>query len=336
MHGPKSIRSSTLSGGTHILVGDVGGTHARFAVVDASEPPPWRIQDRRDLAEAFPTFVDALQSYFERAPVTAKPPIAAIAVAGPVNAGTARFTNRGWEISEGDLKKFGFEQAILVNDFEALAFAAEVLVDKDLSTIGPEIKGQEQGTITILGPGTGFGVSCLARYGGRSVPMATEGGHIGFAPGDDSEVAALESMWKQKGRVSVERILSGSGLENLYRTLEQLAGREPRALSAADISTRAMQNDPGCHAALTMFCSIFGAVAGDLALAHGARGGVYIAGGIAQKIQKFLVESPFRKRFEDKGRLSSFVQAIPTKLIINADVAMIGAARAGVTIASFA
>ncbi len=312
----------------------MGGTHARFAVVDASAPPPWRILDRLDLAEAFPTFTDALRSYFERTPAKARPSVAAIAVAGPVNAGTARFTNRGWEISESDLKKFGFARAILVNDFEALAFAAEVLVDEDLSIIGPAVRGREGGTITILGPGTGFGVSCLARYGGRSVPMATEGGHMGFAPGDPAELAALQWMWRQKDRVSVERLLSGSGLENLYRTLEQLAGREPRALSAADISTQAMQNDSGCHAALTKVCSIFGAVAGDLALAHGARGGVYIAGGIAQKIQKFLIESPFRRRFEDKGRLSSFVQAIPTKLIVNADVAMIGAARAGVTLAS--
>jgi len=310
----------------------VGGTHARFAVVDASGPPPWRIQDRQDLAEAFPTFIDALKSYFARSPSRAKPRVAAIAVAGPVDAGTARFTNRGWEISESDLKQFGFDEAILVNDFEALAFAAEVLVDKDLAIIGPDVKGRDGGTITILGPGTGFGVSCLARYGGRSVPMATEGGHIGFAPGDEAELAALQAMRKQKGRVSVERILSGSGLENLYKTLEELAGREPRALSAAEISTQAMQNESGCRAALTMFCSIFGAVAGDLALAHGARGGVYIAGGITQKIQRFLVESPFRRRFEDKGRLSSFVQAIPTKLIVNADVAMIGAARAGVTI----
>jgi glucokinase len=323
-----------LSGGTHILVGDVGGTHARFAVVDASGPPPWRIQDRQDLAEAFPSFIDALKSYFARTAANSKPAVAAIAVAGPVNAGTARFTNRGWEISENDLRQFGFEQAILVNDFEALAFAAEVLVDQDLAVIGPDVKGREGGTITILGPGTGFGVSCLARYGDRCLPLATEGGHIGFAPSDAAEVAALQAMWKQKGRVSVERILSGSGLENLHRTLEQLAGREARVLSAADISSQAMQDDSGCRAALTMFCSIFGAVAGDLALAHGARGGVYIAGGITQKIQKFLIDSPFRKRFEDKGRLSSFVQAIPTKLIVNADVAMIGAARAGLTITS--
>ena len=317
-----------------ILVGDVGGTHARFAVVDASGPPPWRIQNRLDLAEAFPTFTHALTSYFERTRAKAKPAVAAIAVAGPVNAGTARFTNRGWEISENDLKSLGFRQAILVNDFEALAFAAEVLVDEDLSVIGPDVKGRDGGTITILGPGTGFGVSCLARYGGRSVPMATEGGHIGFAPSDEAELAALQAMWKHKGRVSVERILSGSGLESLYETLEELAGREPRPLSAADISNQAMQSEPGCHAALTMFCSIFGAVAGDLALAHGARGGVYIAGGITQKIQKFIVDSPFRRRFEDKGRLSSFVQAVPTKLIVNPDVAMIGAARAGVTVAS--
>jgi glucokinase len=300
-------------------------------VVDASTPPPWKIQDRLDLAEAFPTFIDALKSYFDRTSSAARPSVAAIAVAGPVNGGTARFTNRGWEISEGDLKKFGFERAILVNDFEALAFAAEVLVDQDLSTIGPDVKGSDKSTITILGPGTGFGVSCLARYGGRSVTMATEGGHIGFAPSDDEELRALQAMWKQKGRVSVERILSGSGLENLYATLEGLAGRKPGTVSAADISTRAMQGDSGCSAALTMFCSVFGAVAGDLALAHGARGGVYIAGGITQKIRKFLVASPFRKRFEDKGRLSSFVQAIPTKLIVNPDVAMIGAARAGMT-----
>ena len=323
-----------MRSGIDILVGDVGGTHARFAIVAASGQPPWHTRDRLDLAEAFPTFIDALRCYFDRIRTAAKPSVAAIAVAGPIDAGTARFTNRGWTISETDLKTFGFERAILVNDFEALAFAAEVLGEEDFRPIGPPIEGGRSGTITILGPGTGFGVSCLARHGSLALPLATEGGHMGFAPGDAAELAALEWMWKQKGRVSVERILSGAGLEGLYRALEQMAGREPRAFSAADISSQAMHDEPGCRAALTMFCSVFGAVAGDLALAHGARGGVYIAGGIARKIEKFLIESPFRKRFEDKGRLSPFVQAIPTRLIVNDDAAMIGAARAGMKAAS--
>jgi len=312
-------------------VGDVGGTHARFAIVDAEGPPPWTIRERRDLEGGFPTFLDALRTYFDRSGAE-RPAVAAIAVAGPVVDGTARFTNRGWNIAESDLKTFGFERAVLVNDFGALAYAAAVLVDKDLRTIGPALPGLDGGTITILGPGTGFGVSCLARYGGRSVPMATEGGHIGFAPSDAQELAALQLMWKEHGRVSVERILSGGGLESLYKTLEQLAGRTPQALAAADITAGAAK-DAGCRAALSMFCAVFGAVAGDLALAHGARGGVYIAGGIASKIETFLVQSAFRQRFEDKGRLAPFVKAIPTRLIVNPDVAMLGAARAGALLA---
>ena len=302
--------------------------------MDVSGSPPWRIESRHDLADSFPTFLDALATYLDRAGIKAKPPVAAIAVAGPVNAGTARFTNRGWDISERELASVGFKKAVLVNDFEALAFAAEILVDADLRNIGSDVRGEKRGTVTILGPGTGFGVSCLARYRDRSIPMATEGGHMGFAPSDEAELAALRLMWKQSGRISVERILSGSGLEHLYRTLEQLAGREAQAMSAADISAQALRGEAGCRAALTMFCSIFGAVAGDLALAHGARGGVYIAGGIAQKIEKLLIESPFRKRFEDKGRLSPYVAAIPTRLIVNGDVAMLGAARAGSSLAS--
>ncbi len=313
-------------------MGDVGGTQARFAIVDATGPPPWNVRERRDLEGDFPTFLEALRTYFDRAGGE-RPKVAAIAVAGPVTDGTARFTNRGWNISEDDLRKFGFEQAALVNDFAVLAFAAEVLVDKDLRTIGPALPGRDAGTITILGPGTGFGVSCLARDGDRSVPMATEGGHIGFAPSDAHELAALELMWREHGRVSVERILSGGGLEALYKTLEQLAGRTPQAVTAADITAGAGK-DAACRAALSMFCAVFGAVAGDLALAHGARGGVYIAGGIAQKIETFLVQSAFRQRFEDKGRLSPFVKAIPTRLIVNPDAAMLGAARAGVRLAS--
>jgi len=318
-----------VSSDNRILVGDVGGTHARFAVVEPSGAGPWRVLQRLDLVEPFATFNEALRSYLERAGVSPLPRTAAIAVAGPVAAGTARFTNRGWDISEAALREVGFERAQLINDFTALALAVDLLDEKHLHTIGPDVKGLEGGTSTILGAGTGFGVSCLARSGDRVVPLATEGGHMGFAPSNAEQLAVLQSMWKQPGHVSIERILSGSGLEHLYGTLEQLAGRAAPALTAADISAAALRNEAGPRAALTMFCSIFGAVAGDLALAHGARGGVYIAGGIAEKIEGFLLQSPFRQHFEDKGRLSPYVAAIPTRLIVYPDLALLGAGRSG-------
>jgi glucokinase len=319
-----------VSADNRILVGDVGGTHARFALVEPAAARPWQVLQHGDLAERFATFDEALRSYLQRQGGGALPRRAAIAVAGPVTAGAARFTNRGWEISEAALRAFGFEQATLINDFVALALAVDLLDPAHLHTIGPPLQGLAGGTISILGAGTGFGVSCLARRGDQVVPMATEGGHMGFAPGTEEEVAILQLLQQQSGRVSIERILSGEGLEHLYRALEQLAGRAAPALTAAQISAAALRNEGGPRAALTMFCSIFGAVAGDFALAHGARGGVYLAGGIAEKIQAFLLASPFRQRFEAKGRLSSYVAAIPTQLIVNPDIALLGAARSAV------
>lgn len=316
-----------------ILVGDIGGTHARFGIVEVSGRSPWRIHSRRDIDAKLPTFIDALRSYFDQMVGVARPPSAAIAIAGPVKAGAAQFTNRGWTIAEGELRSFGFRDALLINDFAALAFAVEILDRGDLRTLGPELEGEPRATISIVGAGTGFGVSCLARYGDRVVPMATEGGHMSFAPCDRGELRVLEALWKQSDRVSIERVLSGPGLETLYRTLEQLEGREPTPRTAAEITAHAT-DDPACRAALTMFCSIYGSVAGDIALAHGARGGVYIAGGIAQKVEPFLLQSPFRSRFESKGRLSSFLAVIPTRLIVHPEAALLGAARAAQLLAA--
>lgn len=162
------------------------------------------------------------------------------------------------------------------------------------------------------------------------MPLATEGGHIGFAPQDGEEIAILEALAGRFGRVSVERILSGRGLENLAGALDQIAGRAVRPLRAAQIVERASNGEPACRAVLSRFCSIFGAVAGDIALAQGARGGVLIAGGIAARIEPYLLQSGFRERFEAKGRLASFVKSIPTRLIVNSDAALLGAARAAV------
>jgi glucokinase len=311
-----------------VLVGDVGGTHARFAIVDVSRPSPWRIEQRLDLEDSFPTFNEALRSYLERSGVQAIPTEAVLAVAGPVTAGRVQFSNRQWAISEQALQDFGFKYSLLINDFAAVARGIEALSEADVRFIGPALTGSAGEPISILGAGTGFGVSYLVRAGDRPVAVATEGGHMSFGPYDDEEVEVLRYLRKHFGRVSIERILSGSGLELLYQALESIGGRQAVALSAAEISSRATSGDAGCGGALTMFCAIFGSVAGDFALAQGARGGVYIAGGIAPKIEQFLCQSAFRTRFEDKGRMSIYVRSIPTKLILNADAALLGAALA--------
>ncbi len=311
----------------NILVGDIGGTHARFAILERNESVSG-LRHWADIPDEVPTFVQALKHYLDglgRQPV---PAAIALAAAGPVVDGKVSLTNRNWQISESELRSLGFQSAQLVNDFAALAYAADRLGPADYRCIGPDIPAAPEGATTILGAGTGFGVSCLAHFRGHAVPLATEGGHIGFAPQGPEEIAILEALARRFGRVSVERILSGPGLENLAQALDEIAGRAARPFSAAQIVAHASQGDADCRAALSRFCAIFGSVAGDMALAHGASGGVLIAGGIAGKIESYLMQGDFRARFEAKGRLSSFVRSIPTKLIVNPDAALLGAARA--------
>lgn len=311
-----------------VLVGDVGGTHARFAIVNPGLRP-LSAQSRLDLpAEDFATFDAALETYIAHIGKAARPTAAAIGVAGPVTRGAVRFTNRDWQASEDGLRKLGFARALLINDFAAAAFSIVALAPGDFLTLGPEIEGMAEEPITVLGAGTGFGASCLARYRHLSVPMATEGGHIGFAPQGDAEVAVLVALERRFGRISVERVLSGPGLENIHSALGEIKGQNSTPIPAADIVEAAAGGDALCMTALDLFCAIFGSVAGDFALAHGARGGVYIAGGIAKKIEKPLRASRFRARFEDKGRLGDYVRAIPTRLILNDDATFFGAALA--------
>jgi glucokinase len=311
-----------------LLVGDVGGTHARFAIIEADTPAPWQLQRRIDFDTSFAGLSQAVRTYLERAGIDALPDTVAVAVAGPVRAGRVRFTNRDWQASEEELLSLGFRRGLLINDFAALAFAAEALSSGGTRAIGPELEGAPGEPISIVGAGTGFGVSCLVRSPRGSIAIATEAGHIGFAPETEREIAVLRVLSGRFGRVSLERLVSGPGLENLYEALLQLDGQRSEQPSAAEISAHALKGVPACQEALRLFCAIFGAAAGDIALAHGARGGVFIAGGIAAKIEGFLRSSDFRARFESKGRLSPFTQAIPTRLIVDPNAALLGAARA--------
>jgi len=314
-----------------LLVADVGGTHARFGITELQAGMRPLLNNRLDLdTQQFPSFAQALKYYVTQIGSVSLPRAAAIAAAGPVIDGRVELTNSQWSICDSELRELGFEKSILINDFEALAHSIQTLEPGDVRSIGPEQHGAESWPISILGAGTGFGVACLVRHGAQAIPLITEGGHIAFAPTDDEQVRILQKLRRRFERVSVERILSGAGLESLYQIEQGFAGSEAAIMSAAELTARAMQGEPHCWKTISLFCSIYGAVAGDIALAHGARGGVIVAGGIAQKIEPLLLASTFREHFESKGRLSRYVQSIPTKLLIDPDAALRGAARAAV------
>jgi glucokinase len=307
------------------VVGDVGGTHARFGLVDLSRPDPEIEQPITLLCADYESGHAALSAYLDRVGVEGLPEAVAIAVAGPVIDGAMSFTNMSWSLSESGLRAFGFRRAALINDYGALALAAPHLPRPGWRPIGPDVSAPAA-NIAVLGAGTGFGVSLMAQDARGQVIVSTEGGHIGFAPSDEVEVQVWRILAKTFDRVSIERILSGPGLLNLHGALCEIAGRATSCASPADISASAMAGDKIANETLERFCAIFGAVAGDFALSYGAQGGVYIAGGIAPRLLDVLQQGAFRSRFEDKGRFRPYVAAIPTRVVTHPYLALLGAA----------
>jgi glucokinase len=306
------------------LVGDVGGTNARFALIDAQghvrNPRSFPAKGRASLAEI-------IGEYLETTCGRRRPPRAVIAVAGPVLDGEIEFTNLDWQISEGDLlAQFEFEAVKLINDFAAQALACPLLEPDDLRTLGPALKGGSDCPVVVLGAGTGFGVAGLARGDRGDMALATEGGHAGFAPSDEIELEIWRALKARHGRVSIERLLSGPGLFDIYLALCELDGAAPALADDRKVIEAAAQ-DPLAAAAVDRFCAILGSVAGDLALSFGARGGVFVSGGLAPRIADRLAQSAFRDRFEDKGRLAAYMREIPTSLVLHPYPAILGAAR---------
>lgn len=307
------------------LVGDVGGTNARFALVDEQG----HVRNPRSyLARDYASLAEVVADYLETMVGRHRPPRAVIAVAGPVLDGEIEFTNLDWQISEGDLlAQFEFEAVKLLNDFAAQALACPRLGADDLRPIGPKIRGDGDCPIVVLGAGTGFGVAGLARGDRGDVALATEGGHASFAPSDEVEVEVWRRLKARFGRVSIERLLSGPGLYDLYRALAELEQAPAALTDQRAVMTASEAGDPLAAAAVDRFAGILGSVAGDLALSFGARGGVYISGGIAPRMAERLEAGPFRARFEDKGRLSDYLRQIPTSLVLHPHPALVGAAR---------
>ncbi len=309
------------------MVGDIGGTHARFGLVDLAA-------ERLDIDSAetllcaeYESMDAAVHYYLERFGAERQPSAIAVAVAGPVIDGATAFTNMSWTVSEPSLRRFGFAQALLINDYEALASAAPLLTAEHFHGLGPELAQDNRKTVAMLGAGTGFGVAALVRGKGGETIMATEGGHIAFAPIDAYEVEILKRLMARFGRVSIERILSGPGLLSLYMAMCEIDGHPPACDAPSQVTTQALAGDGPAGRAVARFCAILGSTAGDFALSYGAKGGVYIAGGVAPRLLSFFDSGDFRQRFEAKGRFESYLRQIPTGVITHPYLALLGAAR---------
>ncbi len=312
---------------TTLLVGDVGGTNARFAIARQVEGRPVLEHHESFKGADYPTFLMGVAAFLDGCAV--KPTGGVIAVAGPVTDGEIDLTNSPWRVSEGELQTLGLDPVRLINDFEALAWGAPLVASPELASLGGPAEGDPHATLAVLGPGTGFGVSALVRDShGREIAMPSEGGHACFAPGDAIEDEILRILRRRYDRVSIERLICGPGLLNLHLALAEIDGRESHIDDPALITAEALENpNSHCGATLARFCAILGCVAGDIALTTGARGGVYIAGGIAPRILPFLKASPFRERFERKGRYQDYMAGIPTNVILHKHAALLGAAR---------
>ena len=317
------------SGEPRAIVGDIGGTHARLALAGFADGKARILQERIYDSRGAPAFDDILARFLHDMQLKAKPPVIVLAAAGPVLDGAVTLTNLGWHLRQKDLCDSGFRHCHLLNDFAALAIGVNVLPPDGTKRIGPDVPGQADGVVAVVGAGTGFGAAGLIRDHGDVLPFATEGGHISFAPVDAVEMDVLRLLQDKFGRVSIERVLSGPGMVNLHAALCRIRGEAPADAMAepAAIAAAAEKGDSAARETVNRFCMIYGSVAGDFALAYGATGGVFLAGGIAPKLLEFLKNGDFRERFEAKGRLSHFVKKVPAKVVLRDDAALLGAAQ---------
>ena len=295
------------------LLADIGGTYARFALETApgmfEHAATLRCADHADFHAAVSTYLASLpEGGIQHA---------AVAIANPVEGDEVRMTNYHWQFSIEQMReRLGFDRLVVVNDFTALAMALPRLAPDGKRQVGGGL-AHERSVVGLLGAGSGLGVSGLIPADDGWIALGTEGGHTSFSPRDERELAILHHAWKHLSHVSFERLLSGSGLELIYRALAERAGaRAAEGLSAPEITRRALAaSDAVCSETLEAFCAMLGTAAANLAVTLGALGGIYIGGGIVPRLGAYFDRSPFRARFEDKGRFSSYLAQIPTWVI---------------------
>jgi glucokinase len=313
-----------------LVAADIGGSHARFALADVedgqvtslSEAVTLKTVEHASLQTAWETFGEQLGRALPRA--------AAIAVACPIGGEMLKLTNNPWTIRPAMIaERLGVDRITLINDFGAVGHAVVQVGREHLRHLcGPDVPLPEEGVISIVGPGSGLGVAHLLRREGRNHVIECEGGHIDYAPVDGIEDVILARLRERYRRVSVERVVSGPGLANIYEALATIEGRAVQTGDDQAVWTAALSGaDSLAVAALDRFCLILGSVAGNIALAHGASA-VVIAGGLGARIADLLPRSGFSGRFTAKGRFERMMSAMPVKLITHPQPGLFGAAVA--------
>jgi glucokinase len=323
-----------------VLAGDVGGTNTRLAIFPLGNPAEPLLQ--RIYPSAAFSSLEAVVREFVAEAGQALPALdiqcAGFGVAGPADGATVKFTNLPWIVRTDALAQaFGLRRVVFVNDFAAICRAVPHLGSADVLKLGGG-DPKPAAPITVLGAGTGLGVGFLVPGSAGYRTVASEGGHVDFAPRDEQQLRLVRFLQTRRDGSYIENVLSGRGLINLYEFLrdaeglpesravrEAMAGGDPAAVISAQGLNHA---DPLCQRTLHLFCSIYGAVAAGLALLVMARGGVYVAGGIARHIQPALTDGPFRTAFEHHIRYSEFLRSIPRFLILHPQPGLLGAALA--------
>ncbi len=272
--------------------------------------------------------VEAIEAYL-RETNAQRPHEIAMAVATPVTGDRIKLTNSHWDFSVEETRQaLRVDRLLLLNDFTALALSLPHLTAAQQRQVGGG-QAVSKAAIALIGAGTGLGVSGLLPTKDGYVPIEGEGGHVSFSPANPRETEILRIVWREFPHVSAERLISGIGLDPLYRAIAELEGKTGPAPTPAMITERALRgNDSLCCDVMNTFCSMLGTAAGNLAVTLGARGGVYIGGGIVPRLGEFFDRSPFRERFETKGRFSNYLKTIPTKVVLADYPALTGAARA--------
>ncbi len=308
----------------HSLVADIGGTNARFALVDAGRP----VEPRNLSVADHASIVDAIRAYLQQLGLTELHQ-AAISLASPVTGDRLQMTNHSWSFSVAEVREaLGLARLTVLNDYTALALALPFLGAEECLQVGPGERRPGH-PLAVLGPGTGLGVSGAIPADDHWLPLASEGGHVSYGPVNRREAAIIDVMRERLDHVSAESLVSGPGLAQIYEVLTRLERDAPEKLRPGQITDLALRGECALATeALSIFCAILGTVAGNLALTLGARGGVFVGGGIVLRVLDFFVQSDFRRRFERHGRLTDYLRTIPT-YVINTDYpALIGAAVA--------